>query len=58
LLEFLLTLKNETIDNPFFSNTIIDSDVFNSTYNDSGGSLPAKVGISGSITRFSWTYTF
>jgi len=58
LLEFLLTSKNETIDNPFFLNTIIDSDVFNSTYNDRGGSLPAKVGISGSITRFSWTYTF
>ena len=58
LLEFLLTDENEIIDNPFSSNTVIDSDVFDSTYNDRGGALPAKVGMSGGITRFSWTYSF
>jgi len=58
LLEFLFTAKNEIIDNPFYSNTIIDSTIYNVTYNNRGGSLPSKVGLPGGITRFSWTYSF
>lgn len=58
MLEFLFPGKTEIIDNPFASNTIIDSTVYNSTYNDRGGALPAKVGMPGGITRVSWTYSF
>ena len=58
LLEFLFTGKNEFIENPFASNTIIDSSIYESTYNDRGGALPSKIGMSGGITRISWTYSF
>lgn len=58
LLEFLLTGKNEIIDNPFFNDTLINSDVYDSIYNDRGVELPSKVGIPGGITRFAWTYSF
>lgn len=58
LLEFLLSAKSEIIENPFFSNRIIDSTIYDITYNDRGESLPSKVGIPGGITRFSWTYSF
>ena len=58
MLEFLFPGKNEIIDNPFATNTIIDSTVYDSTYNDRGGALPSKVGMPGGITRISWTYSF
>ena len=58
MLEFLFTGKNEIIENPFSSNTIIDSSIYDVTYNDRGGVLPSKVGIPGGISRFSWTYSF
>jgi hypothetical protein len=58
MLEFLFSGKNEIIDNPFATNTIIDSTLYDSTYNDRGGALPSKVGMPGGITRFSWTYSF
>ena len=58
MLEFIFPGKREIIDNPFAYNTIIDSTVYDSTYNDRGGTLPSKVGISGGITRISWTYSF
>ena len=58
ILEFLLPGINEIIDNPFATNTIIDSTVYDSTYNDRGGALPSKVGMPGGITRMSWTYSF
>ena len=58
MLEFLFTGKNEILDNPFYNNKIIDSSIYESTYNDRGGPLPSKVGMSGGITRFALTYTF
>ena len=58
LLEFLFPGKNEIIENPFYSNTIIDRSIYNITYNDKGDSLPSKVGIPGGVTRFAWTYSF
>jgi len=58
MLEFMFPGKSEIIDNPFASDTIIDSTIYNSTYNDSGKSLPSKVGMPGGITRLSWTYSF
>jgi len=58
MLEFLFTGKNEFIENPFSSNTIIDSSIYDITYNDRGEALPSKIGIPGGITRFSWTYSF
>ena len=58
MLEFLFPLKSEFIDNPFAADTIIDSTIYNSTYNDRGESLPSKVGMPGGITRLSWTYSF
>ena len=58
MLEYLFPGKNEIIDNPFATNTIIDSTVYDSTYNDRGGALPSKVGMPGGITRISWTYSF
>jgi hypothetical protein len=58
MLEFLFPGKNEIIDNPFATNTIIDSTVYDSTYNDRGEALPSKVGMPGGITRISWTYSF
>jgi hypothetical protein len=58
ILEFLLPGINGIIDNPFATNTIIDSTVYDSTYNDRGGALPSKVGMPGGITRMSWTYSF
>ena len=58
MLEFLFPGKNEIIDNPFATNTIIDSTLYDSTYNDRGGALPSKVGMPGGITRISWTYSF
>jgi len=58
MLEFLFPGKNEFIDNPFAYNTIIDSNIYDLTYNDRGGALPSKVGMSGGITRISWTYSF
>ena len=58
MLEFLLPGKREIIDNPFASNTIIDSTIYDATYNNRGESLPSKVGIPGGITRLSWTYSF
>ena len=54
----LILLTDEIIENPFATNTIIDSNVYNSTYNDTGSTLPSKVGMPGGITRFSWTYSF
>jgi len=58
LLEFLFTGKDEIIDNPFFSDTVIDATIYEVTYNDRGKSLPSKVGLSGGLTRFAWTYSF
>ena len=58
MLEFLFPGKNKFLDNPFESNTVIDSSIFESTYNDRGSALPSKVGMSGGITRLSWTYSF
>ena len=58
MLEFLFTGKGEIIDNPFASNTIIDSTIYDSIYNNRGESLPSKVGMPGGITRLSWTYSF
>jgi len=58
MLEFLFPGKGEIIDNPFASNTIIDSTIYDSTYNNRGESLPSKVGMPGGITRLSWTYSF
>jgi len=58
MLEFLFPGKREIIDNPFASNTIIDSTIYDATYNNSGESLPSKVGMPGGITRLSWTYSF
>jgi len=58
MLEFLFPLKSEFIDNPFAVDPIIDSTIYNSTYNDRGESLPSKVGMPGGITRVSWTYSF
>ncbi len=58
MMEFIFPANNEFIDNPFSTNKIIDSTVYDSTYNDRGGELPAKVGLPGGITRFSWTYSF
>ena len=58
MLEFLMTGKTAIIDNPFYYNTIIDSSVYDSIYNDANKTLPSKVGIPGGLTRFSWTYSF
>ena len=58
MLEFLFPGKSEIIDNPFASNTIIDSTIYDATYNNRGESLPSKVGMQGGITRLSWTYSF
>ena len=58
MLEFLLLGNEEFIENPFAKSTIIDSAIYDSTYNDRGGALPSKVGMPGGITRFSWTYSF
>ena len=58
MLEFLFPGKREIIDNPFAGNTIIDSTIYDATYNNRGGSLPSKVGMPGGITRLSWTYSF
>jgi len=58
MLEFLLPGKREIIDNPFAGNTIIDSTIYDATYNNRGESLPSKVGMPGGITRLSWTYSF
>jgi hypothetical protein len=58
MLEFLFPGKREIIDNPFASNTIIDSTIYDSTYNDRGETLPSRVGMPGGITRISWTYSF
>jgi len=58
MLEFVFPGKNEIIDNPFATNTIIDSTVYDSTYNDLGEALPSKVGMPGGITRILWTYSF
>ena len=58
MLEILFLGKSEFIDNPFATDTIIDSTIYNSTYNDRGEPLPSKVGMVGGITRLSWTYSF
>ena len=58
MLEFLFPGKREIIDNPFAGNTIIDSTIYDTTYNNRGESLPSKVGMPGGITRLSWTYSF
>ena len=58
MLEFLFPGKREIIDNPFSGNTIIDSTIYDATYNNRGESLPSKVGMPGGITRLSWTYSF
>ena len=58
MLEFLFPGKSEIIDNPFAGNTIIDSTIYDATYNNRGESLPSKVGMPGGITRLSWTYSF
>ena len=58
MLEFLFLGNSEIIDNPFSSNRIIDSTIYDSTYNDRGGSLASKVSMPGGITRASWTYSF
>ena len=58
MLEFLFPGKREIIDNPFSSNTIIDSTIYDATYNNSGESLPSKVSMYGGFTRLSWTYSF
>ena len=58
MLEFLFPGKTEVIDNPFAGNTIIDSTIYDSVYNNRGESLPSKVGMPGGITRLSWTYSF
>ena len=44
MLEFLLLGNEEFIENPFAKSTIIDSAIYDSTYNDRGGALPSKVG--------------
>ena len=58
MLEFLFTGKSEILDNPFARDTIIDSTIYDATYNNLGESLPSKVGMPGGITRLSWTYSF
>ena len=58
MLEFLFPGKREIIYNPFAGNTIIDSTIYDATYNNRGESLPSKVGMPGGITRLSWTYSF
>ena len=58
MLEFLFPGKREIIDNPFSGNTIIDSTIYDATYNNRGESLPSKVSMSGGFTRLSWTYSF
>ena len=58
MLEFLFPGKSEIIDNPFAGNTIIDSTIYDVTYNNRGESLPSKVGMPGGMTRLSWTYSF
>ena len=58
MLEFLFPGKREIIDNPFAGNTIIDSTIYDATYNNRGGSLPSKVGMPGGNTRLSSTYSF
>ena len=58
MLEFLFPGKGDIIDNPFAGNTIIDSTIYDATYNNRGESLPSKVGMPGGITRLSWTYSF
>ena len=58
MLEFLFPAESEFLDNPFAVDTIIDSTIYNSTYNESGESLPSKVGMAGGIVRLSWTYSF
>jgi hypothetical protein len=58
MLEFLFPGNSEIIDNPFAVSTIIDSTIYDSTYNDRGDALPSKVGMPGGITRVSWTYSF
>ena len=58
MLEFLFPGNQEIIDNPFSSNTIIDSTIYDATYNNRGGSLPSKIGMPGGITRLSWTFSF
>ena len=58
MLEFIFTGNSELVDNPFANDTIIDSAVYDSTYNDRGGELPSKVAMMGGITRFSLTYSF
>ena len=58
MLEFLFPGNQEIIDNPFAGNTIIDSTIYDATYNNRGESLPSKVGMPGGITRLSWTYSF
>jgi hypothetical protein len=58
MLEFLFPGNSEIIDNPFAASTIIDSTIYDSTYNDRGDALPSKVGMPGGITRVSWTYSF
>ncbi len=58
MLEFFMMNDNEVLDNPFASDTIIDATIYDSTYNDRGTALPAKVGLKGGITRASWIYSF
>ena len=58
MLEFLFPGKREIIDNPFSGNTIIDSTIYDATYNNSGEPLPSKVSMFGGFTRLSWTYSF
>ena len=58
MLEFLFLGNREIIDNPFASSRIIDSTIYDSTYNDRGGSLASKVSMPGGITRLSWTFSF
>ena len=58
MLEFHFPGKREIIDNPFATDTIIDSTIYDATYNNRGESLPSKVGMPGGITRLSWTYSF
>ena len=58
MLEFLFPGKREIIDNPFAGNTIIDSTIYDATYNNRGESLPSKVGMPGGMSRLSWTFSF
>ena len=58
MLEFLFTGNREILDNPFSGDTIIDSTIYDTTYNNRGETLPSKVGMPGGITRLSWTYSF